>query len=453
MGKDRRKPTRQKNGRWRLRIPVGRDEKGILKYRDITAKTEEECLAKYEAAIEVLELPEKIEPKMPFGIWMDYWFKQFCSPRLRESTRETYSQRIYKQIIPKIGMIPLDELKSNDLQAFYLHLINEGRLINTEAYGKGLSNAHIRQIHSHCSAALKKAIEEGLIYRNPAEGCKLPPKVKGKITILTNDEIYRLLMQAMYDGMFEMLFLDLSTGLRRGELVALKWDDLNIKKSELKVERQYTRINGKMVISKPKTPNAIRTIKLNKLTVKVLKILKQRSCSEWMFPSPIEQTRPIDPESCGKRLSRILERADCRHIRFHDLRHTFATMALENGIDLKTLADILGHNTVETSLDTYTHITSGMQTQSAALLDRKIAGKQSEEESEGLQIDRDFSPKVGKRRKSGKGYIKQLSRNCWVGRYSPVVEGKRIYYNIYAATEEECEKKLEQLIKEKKNRY
>lgn len=277
--------------------------------------------------------------------------------------------------------------------------------------------------------------------------------MKGKITILTNDEIYRLLMQAMYDGMFEMLFLDLSTGLRRGELVALKWDDLNIKKSELKVERQYTRINGKMVISKPKTPNAIRTIKLNKLTVKVLKILKQRSCSEWMFPSPIEQTRPIDPESCGKRLSRILERADCRHIRFHDLRHTFATMALENGIDLKTLADILGHNTVETSLDTYTHITSGMQTQSAALLDRKIAGKQSEEESEGLQIDRDFSPKVGKRRKSGKGYIKQLSRNCWVGRYSPVVEGKRIYYNIYAATEEECEKKLEQLIKEKKNRY
>lgn len=175
---------------------------------------------------------------MPFGEWIDYWFREFCAPRLRASTQETYRNRIYKQIIPKIGNIPLDELKNNDLQAFCSHLIAEGCLINVDKFGSGLSNSHIRHIHSHCSAALKKAIEEGLIFKNPADGCRLPPKVHGKITILTHDELYRLLVQAKYDGMFEMLFLDITTGLRRGELVALKWSDLNIRKAELNVSRQ-----------------------------------------------------------------------------------------------------------------------------------------------------------------------------------------------------------------------
>lgn len=170
-----------------------------------------------------------------------------------------------------------------------------------------------------------------------------------------------------------------------------------------------------------------------------------------MFPSPADLTRPIDPEACGRRLNRILENAGCRHIRFHDIRHTFATMALENGIDVKTLADILGHNTVETALDTYTHITSEMQSQSAITIDRKIAGIKYVEEKTGLQVNRDFKPNKGKKRRSGTGYIKQLSDNCWQGRYSPVVDGKREIYNIYAKSEEECEEKLALLIKEHQN--
>lgn len=451
MAKGRRgQPSQLKSGRWRARIALGRDQNGKFKYRQVSAKTEEECLTKLKAIKESLGLMQKLDPHMPFGAWMDYWFREFCAPRLRESTQETYSNRIYKQIIPKIGHIPLDELKNNDLQAFYSHLLTEGRLINTDAFGTGVSNSHIRHIHSHCSAALKKAIEERLIYKNPATGCRLPQKVHGKITILTHDEIYRLLMQAMYDGMFEMLFLDLTTGLRRGELVALKWSDLNIQKSELKIRRQYTRIKGELVISKPKTPSAIRTIKLTKITMKVLKRYKQGACGEWMFPSPKDPNRPIDPEACGRRLNRILENAGCRHIRFHDIRHTFATMALENGIDVKTLADILGHNTVETALDTYTHITNEMQNQSAITIDRKIAGIKYTEEKTGLQIDRDFKPNKGKRRKGGTGYIKRLSENCWQGRYSPVEDGKRKTYNVYAPTEDECKDKLIRLIEDQK---
>ena len=125
-------------------------------------------------------------------------------------------------------------------------------------------------------------------------------------------------------------------------------------------------------------------------------------------------------------------------------------MALENGVDVKTLADILGHSTVETALDTYTHITNEMQNRSAVTIDRKIAGIRNEEENTDIIVDRSFVPNIAARRKSGKGYIKQLSKNCWQGRYSPMINGKRESYNIYAATEEECVRKLEQLIQETK---
>ncbi|MDY3785955.1 MAG: N-terminal phage integrase SAM-like domain-containing protein, partial [Eubacteriales bacterium] len=115
---------------------------------------------------------QKLDTHMPFGAWMDYWYREFCTPRLRESTQETYSNRIYKQIIPKIGHIPLDELKNNDLQAFYSHLLTEGRLINTDAFGTVVSNSHIRHIHSHCSAALDRKIA-GIKYTKEKTGLQI----------------------------------------------------------------------------------------------------------------------------------------------------------------------------------------------------------------------------------------------------------------------------------------
>lgn len=101
---------------------------------NVTAKTEDECWERLKTLKKELGLPEEIDSHMPFGEWIDYWFREFCAPRLRASTQETYRNRIYKQIIPKIGNIPLDELKNNDLQTFYSHLIAEGRLINESEY-------------------------------------------------------------------------------------------------------------------------------------------------------------------------------------------------------------------------------------------------------------------------------------------------------------------------------
>ena len=149
----------------------------------------------------------------------------------------------------------------------------------------------------------------------------------------------------------------------------------------------------------------------------------------------------------------ILKRAECKRIRFHALRHTFATMSLENGMDVKTLSTIIGHVSSATTLNTYTHITDEMRQRAAANIDRGIAKAEAqpepEQETEKSHAQEPFTPVFPVRRRPGTGYVKQLNDHLWEGRYSPVwPDGKKHSRNVYGRTEEECEEKLKALILE-----
>ena len=154
----------------------------------------------------------------------------------------------------------------------------------------------------------------------------------------------------------------------------------------------------------------------------------------------------------------LQERADCKRIRFHDLRHTFATTALESGMDIKTLSSIIGHVSSSTTLDIYLHSTDKMQKEAAKSIDRGIRGVCHEKGEDGKQTAKNekpqqkqkFEPVKGKYRKPGTGCISKIKGNLWEGRYSPKVNGKRMARNVYAHTEEECEAKLAELIREMK---
>ena len=178
-----------------------------------------------------------------------------------------------------------------------------------------------------------------------------------------------------------------------------------------------------------------------------------------MFPSPLKEDSPLDPAYIRTRLHLILEHAQCKQIRFHDLRHTFATMALGSGMDVKTLSSMLGHVSAATTLDIYTHITNPMRSEAAAKIDQRIAKvdpKEKEVASERApetdpQPFVPFIPYNGKIRKAGTGCITQISEHCWEGRYSPMwPDGKKHSHNVYAYTREECEEKLKVLIIEMK---
>ena len=270
--------------------------------------------------------------------------------------------------------------------------------------------------------------------------------------MLTQDEIIRFLNRAKEEDYYELFLLELATGMRRGEILALKWSDLNLRTGELRIERQVNVIHREIVISEPKTKSSIRTAILPPPLLKIISEYKKTVESEWIFPSPIDETKPRNPPAVRKRLQLILERAGCPKIRFHDLRHTFATMSLENGMDIKTLSATLGHISSETTIDIYSHVTDNMRQKAAVKIDRQISGteveiSQVEKRARGDATQRQVEPYKPKRRKSGTGCVTMINDHLYEGRYSPKnAYGKRESHNIYAKTREECEEKLTVMI-------
>ena len=421
----------RKDGRWEGRIVVGYNEKSLPITKCVTAKTKTECSAKLEALKEQYgRSSDKIKPDMPFGDWIDFWYQTYCRHTLRITTRTDYENRIYNHIIPEIGKIPLNRLSQSDLQQFYAKEKTDGRKLHAKTYGKGLSDRTIRGIHANCRTALQRAVQERLIRTNPAVGCKLPPKKAREMQVLTQNEIIRFLHQAKEEGCYELFLLELGTGMRRGEILALKWRDLNLKTGELHISRQVLKVNGKVLISTPKTKSSNRMILLPPEMTELLAELKTRTDSEWIFPSPLDLTQPRHPSAVYHRFQKILERANCKRVRFHDLRHTFATMALENGMDIKTLSAMIGHVSAETTLNIYSHITDTMQQQAAARIDREIAGadtpipdpnatdKASDSEADDQPTEPKFEPYKGKIRKPGTGCVTMINDHLYEGRFS-----------------------------------
>ena len=324
----------RKDGRWEGRVVIGYDEKGLPVTKNVLAKTKSECTAKLKALRNSIKAPapDQLKPGILLSDWLDSWYQSYKKPNLRPNTQMSYERRIYQHIIPKLGSIQLGKLTTNDIQQFYTKLKQSGRLLRTELYGEGLSDQTVRGIHTTLHAARDKAVSEKFIFRNPADGCRLPPAKAREMQVLTPEEIQRLLIQAKEDGCFELLLLELSTGLRQGEICALQWNDLNFRTGELRVERQVHRVKGKLVISPPKTKAANRSVILPPPVLSVLREYKETLTSKWMFPSPVNEDSPRDPATVRKRLQTVLERAGCKKERFHDLRHTFSTVSLEHGI-------------------------------------------------------------------------------------------------------------------------
>ena len=446
----------RKDGRWEGRVVIGYDDKGNPKTKSVLAHTKGECVEKLEKLKEECgRTAEKLKPDMPFGEWIDFWYQYFSSPKLRPTTQATYENRIYGHIIPSIGKIPLSKLTQNDLQQFYAKLKRTGRKVNVELKGTGVSDRMVRSCHALCRSSLEKAVEEGLITRNPSIGCKLPPKKNGEMKVLTQTEIVRLLNQAYDEGYYEMFLLELTTGMRRGEILGLKWRDLNLETGELNIKRQLT-TKG---ISVPKTKSSIRTILLPPDMLDLLREMKKTAKYDWIFPSPVKEGEPRNPTAITKRFRIMLERAHCKHVRFHDLRHTFATMALENGMDVKTLSAMIGHVSSETTLNIYSHVTDTMRAQAAVKIDREIGGtdapmpeaKDEPRQPQTSEIEENFEPWKPKVRKSGTGCVYQINDHLWEGSYFPrLPDGSRKKFNVYAKTREECEAELAKMIEQKK---
>ena len=259
-------------------------------------------------------------------------------------------------------------LTSLELQKFYKKLLTDGRVdrIESQKKPKGLSPKTVRNINQIISSAMNLAKSQKLILANPIEGCALPRVEHQEMKTLTAEQLNAFLQEAKNSGVFEMYYLELATGLRRGELLGLKWEDIDLTSGTIRVRRQVCRINGVVTEAPLKTKNAYRSILIGEDAVGILKQQKEKVACEYVFPSPTGG--PISPDSVLHMLHRVLERARLPKVRFHDLRHTFATLAIQNGVDIKTVSGILGHYSAGFTLDTYTHVTTPAQREAAATM-------------------------------------------------------------------------------------
>ena len=318
---------KRKDGRWEGRYTAGYDEKtGKRIIKSVLGKTQAEVKEKLAKAVaEAESVDVRRADEYTLGTWLQTWYELYAKPHLRFSTAEYYRRGIELHIVPRLGDIPLKKLTGRDLQWLYKDLQEHGRLREAQK-GKqpGLSDSTIRGIHTMLHNALDRAVKERLIVRNPADDC-VPPKIpKHEMKILPPEQIKSYLTAAEQRGVLPMFYLELISGLRKGELVALQWSDLDIENKTISVSKQAGRNNvGEQDITRPKTENSIRKISIPQDAVELLVAEHQKHPNNpWMFPSP-KTGEMYHPDSVVNIHKKILKDAGLEHLRFHDLRHPY----------------------------------------------------------------------------------------------------------------------------------
>ena len=359
------------DGRWEGRIVVGHKEDGKPIFRSVFARTQKELLKKLHTQIETyrdVELSEN--SNITLGEWLDKWLSDYMALTLRESTMDSYRNMINHHIKPYLGDRKISSVTTADVQKLYNWLRENGRVEEHWQKGNRLSDSMVRSIHMMLHQAMDAALRERLIVKNPTNGTIIPKVNYPPKQILSEEQLDKFLEVVNQDPVWsDFFYTELTTGLRRGEICGLRWQDFEDKTGRLHIRRSVSsRKGGGVRVDETKTETGARTILLPPSTVEILKKRKKRSYSDWIFPNPTVPELPMSPELAYSRLKTLLKYAELPSIRFHDLRHTFATHALTSGVDAKTLSGILGHTNASFTLDTYTHMTTDMHHKAASVV-------------------------------------------------------------------------------------
>ena len=425
---------KREDGRWEGRIVVGHKKNGDPIHRYVLARTQKELIVKLHDCIEMYRDADLTEDSnMTLGEWLDRWINEYMIFTIRESTLDSYKAMIKNQIKPYLGGRPLSALTTQELQKFYNTVKKKGRVKPDRLHGTELADSMVRGIHMMLHEALDMAVRLRLIVKNPTVGTTIPKNNYPPKQILNDEQLDRFMKRIRQDELwYDFFYTELTTGLRRGEICGLKWEDFDAENGKLKVRRSVAkRKGGGLNIGETKTETGTRTIVLPPSTAELLRKRKETAVSEWIFPNIYEPEKPMHPDYAYHRLKTLLKQAELPLIRFHDLRHTFATMALEHGMDVKTLSATIGHVSSATTLDIYSHITDTMQRQAAVHIDRKIGGTDAQMPTIAREERKDtspveFAPYKPKIRKPGTGCVTMINEKGKTG----ITKGATTYFGI-----------------------
>lgn len=355
---------KRSDGRWEARIIIGHKNDGSPMYKSAFAKTQKSALKQLHQLLDLyrdVDLTE--ECRMTLGEWMDKWLDEYMIFTIKENTIKGYRSQIDHQIKPFIGHKQLASLTTADIQKFYNKIKKEGRVHPHPIHGHVLSDSMVRKIHMMLHEAMEVAVRERYIVRNPTDNTTIPKKTITEKQVLDDSQLNRFLEAIQGEPYWhDFFYVEVMTGLRHGEICGIKWSDIDFNEGTLCIKRSVsTKEGGGVSIGETKTDAGVRTIIMPPSVATLLQEKQADAISEWVFPHYTNPSDPLHPSSAYKKLKTILKNIELPMMRFHDLRHTFATHATDGGVDPKTLAGILGHTDASFTLDTYTHVTGDMQ--------------------------------------------------------------------------------------------
>ena len=317
---------KKEDGRWEGRIVVGHKANGAPIFRYVYGRTQKELLSKLHQSIETYQDVELTEDsRMTLGEWLDRWLDEYKAGTIRHSTMYGYRQYARLYIKPILGDKVISRITSTDIQRMYTKLKREGRIHEHPEYGYQLSDAMLSRIHAMLHQAMKDAVGAHLIAKNPTEGTVVPkPNYRPK-QILNEEQLDTFMAAIEQDEVWrDFFFTELTTGLRRGEICGLRWEDFDEAEGTLKVNRSVsTRKAGSLEVGETKTNKGHRSISLPDSTAQRLRERKKTAISDWIFPNPLHPEEAVNPGYAYNRMKTILKNTGLPSIRFHDLRHPY----------------------------------------------------------------------------------------------------------------------------------
>lgn len=365
---------RRSDGRWEGRLDLGIVD-GRRRRRVVYGRSRAEVASKLgelARAREAGALPT--EPSVKLEVYLAAWLASI-EHQVRPGTLRSDAMYVRRHVVPALGRIRLDRLSLAQVQAFLDAKCEAGLAPQTVIHLRGI----LRR-------ALNQAIRLGLLSRNVAALARPPRLERFEFKPFTPDEARSFLRAIEHDRLRELYVVALFGGLRRGELLGLRWADVDLDEAQLRVDAALQRVASRLVLVPPKTARSRRTVSLPAMAVEALRQHKAaqakerlRAGSEWADNGLVFTTQtgaPIEPRNATRGFKRVLARAGIREIRFHDLRHSCATLLLVQGVSPRVVMEMLGHSQISLTMNTYSHVLPALQREAAARLEALLGSDQ-----------------------------------------------------------------------------
>lgn len=377
--------TKRGKNSYSIAISLGKDPvTGKYKQQWVSVKgTKKDAEKRLGELLHQLDTGTFMKPgKTTLGEYLERWLKDYVVPNLAPKTAEGYEHIIRRHLIPALGGIPLMQLKPENLQRYYAEKLSKGRCDGEGA----LSPRTVRHHHVTLHGALESAVKWGLLLRNPADGVSPPRYQRPECHTLSEDDVHTFLEAARQTPYFALFHTALYSGMRRSELLALRWSDIDLLLCQIYVTRTLHHLrDGDIVFRAPKTAKGRRMIALSPSAVSILREHKEKQkLDRAMLGIPLKdddlvfsdlEGRPLLPDTVTHAWIKLVRRIGLKGIRLHDARHSHASLMLKAGTHPKIVQERLGHASIQITLDTYSHVAPGLQEAAAESFDKLLGGR------------------------------------------------------------------------------